>query len=113
MLSVNNHPLDKTIVLFDQISASGLFELSNYQTWDGSEIARRLFAAGYDRGPGLTRLLAERLASLKCLSQDQSACEHILSTGSRQAVRDLLARVRGVGPRVLDNYLLLRGSTLR
>jgi hypothetical protein len=110
MLSVNNYPLVKTFECFESLSANGVFDPSNYITWNGSEIARRLVKSGYDRGPVLTEMLGERLSSLRVLCDDLSSNEVRLSTGDRQELTALLAKVKGIGPQVLDNFLLLRGK---
>ena len=110
MLSVNNYALAKTFECFEGLSANAVFEPSNYTKWDGPEIARRLVKSGYDRGPVLTEMLGERLSSLKVLCDDVPSSEIRLSTGNRRELIALFAKVQGVGPRVLDNFLLLRGS---
>ena len=64
ILSVNNYPLDKTFGLFDRLAEAGLFDPAKLETWGLAEISRGLGAAGYDRGPTMTRIFAERLSGL-------------------------------------------------
>jgi hypothetical protein len=110
MLSVNKHPLGKTFKCFDGLSACGLFDAANLAGWNMDEIVRRLVSGGYNRGPELTRLMASRLYSLRVLFHDTKASELCLSNGSRQEVAELLKPVFGIGPTVIDNFLLLRGA---
>jgi hypothetical protein len=112
MLSVNNYPLAKTFERFEDLSANGVFDPSNYIKWDAPEIARRLVNSGYDRGTVLTGILGERLSSLKALCGDVPSSEVSLSTGNRRELIALFSKVRGIGPQVLDNFLLLRGKTV-
>jgi len=109
MLGVNNYPLTKLFELHDALEANGLFDPRNLAGWDHGEVARRLGAAGYRRGNVMTAIFVERLSSLGALADNREAYEQILSKGTRDEVERLLRRVKGVGPRVLDNFMGLRG----
>jgi hypothetical protein len=109
MLAVNRFSLDKVFALFEALDAGHLFDPESLVRWDCGEIARELKRAGYDRGPVLTTILAERLWSLRALGKDVTVSERILASGSKQDVKALLECVSGVGPIVLENFLLLRG----
>ena len=54
ILSVNNHPLERTFHYFEGLRREGLFDPAALPTLDEEEIARRLGRAGYDRGPTMT-----------------------------------------------------------
>ena len=112
MLSVNNYPLDKTFSLFDQLRANRLFDPSFLAASDAAELARRLGAAGYDRGTTMTEIFADRLLALGHLAESLriDACTRILTKGSRDEVSSLLGSVKGVGPKVLENFFVLRGN---
>jgi hypothetical protein len=109
MLAVNKFSLAKVFALFETLDANNLFDPESLARWDSQEIARRLRGAGYDRGPELTNILAERLWSLRTLGNDVAVCEAILARGSKREVEALLGCVNGIGPMVLENFLLLRG----
>lgn len=109
MLAVNTFPLAKVFSLFEALDSNSLFDPRSLARWDRGEIARRLKAAGYDRGPGLTNILADRLWSLRAFENNVAASESILAGGSKREVEALLKCVNGVGPMVLENFLLLRG----
>lgn len=112
ILSVNNYPLDKTWNLFDGLEENGLFDPRVLAGCDLSELARRLGAAGYDRGDAMTAMFTDRLAALGRLAREVPVdrCERILSSGTRDEVVSFLAGVRGIGPKVLENYFRLRGE---
>ena len=109
MLSVNNYPLTKVFTLFDALKDNGLFDPRNFACWNREEITRRLGAAGYDRGTVMTAIFTDRLSSLGRLADELAANEQILTKGTKTEIAELLRRVKGVGPKVLKNFFLLRG----
>jgi 3-methyladenine DNA glycosylase/8-oxoguanine DNA glycosylase len=109
ILSVNNHPLEKTFSIHQDLDSNGLFDPRNIASWDQKEIVRRLKASGYDRGDTLNAMFAARILSLRSLTANVDVSEAVLASGSRAEVAELLSRVNGVGPTVLDNFLLMRG----
>lgn len=109
MLSVNNYPMTKTFDLFDALESCGFFDPRKIAGWDEDEIGRRLDRAGYNRGAAMTAIFSRRLASLGLLAGKFEENTHVLQSGTREEVRNLLATVKGVGPRVLSSFLLLRG----
>jgi hypothetical protein len=108
MLAVNKYPLEKVFALFEALDSRNLFDPESLARRDSGEIARDLKRAGYDRGPELTNILAERIWSLRALGSDFAESEAILAHGSKHEVETLLECVSGVGPMVLKNFLLLR-----
>jgi 3-methyladenine DNA glycosylase/8-oxoguanine DNA glycosylase len=110
MLSVNRYPIERTFELFNQLDANGLFDPHNLASWNHSELFKKLEKSGYKRGDVLIGLLTERLLSLGSLAKNMQANEKILANGNIQEVTDLLSQVKGIGPVVLKNFLLLRGK---
>ena len=112
MLSVNNYSLGKTCSLFDRLQENGLFDPRFLASSEAEEVARRLGSAGYDRGKTMTEIFTSRLISLGGLIHSVPVDDFadILSNGSRDEVSSFLASVKGVGPRVLDNFFILRGD---
>ena len=64
ILSVNNYPLDRTFERLQQLESAGLLDPGNLRNWDISQMVRHLGAAGYNRGPVLTKIMGERLVAL-------------------------------------------------
>jgi hypothetical protein len=60
----------------------------------------------------MTSLFSLRLASLGGFVKSKGIrkCEEILRTGSTAEVKELLMPINGIGPKVLANFHLLRGS---
>jgi len=110
MLSVNNYPLTKVIALFDALEANGLFDPRNLACWNREKIARTLAGAGYDRGAVMTAMFTDRLSSLGGLTEELAANEHILTQGTKMEIGELLRCVKGIGPKVLKNFFLLRAN---
>jgi hypothetical protein len=111
MLSVNNFPMTKTFSYIRELEEQGLFDLRKLAEWDVAEVDRRLRLAGYDRGDTLNRMFAARLCSLGQLGNGLQKHELVLRSGSRGELTSLLAPVKGIGPTVIDNFLLLRGPS--
>jgi hypothetical protein len=113
MLSVNSYSLEKTFSLFDSLAEQGLFVPTKLSALGQADIAKRLGAAGYSRGDTMTAIFAERLGSLGRLTADIPVedCTRILLIGGREEVSSLLSRVKGIGPRVLANFFILRGES--
>lgn len=113
ILSVNNYPLEKTFALFESLDKNGLFDPRCLAELSAADIARRLGAAGYSRGDTMTAIFTERLLSVGRLTGEKTIeeCTRVLSTGSREEVTSLLRGVKGVGPKVLSNFFLLRGGS--
>lgn len=112
ILSINSYPLDRTFALFAQLEPQGLFDRSQLASATASEVARRSGEAEYDRGHTMTAIFPERLMPLGALAKRKSVADsqRVLETGARAYVERLLANVKGVGPKVLENYFLLRGA---
>ena len=113
ILSVNNYPLDKTFALFEALSENGLFDPAMLAAIGQTEVAQRLGAAGYNRGGTMTAIFTDRLVSLGRLTSRVpiDECNAVLASGTRDEVSSLLSSVKGVGPKVLDNFFVLRGDS--
>jgi hypothetical protein len=111
LLSVNQYPLEKTYAVLSLLRQGGLLSPENLSRWELEEIVARLKAAGCDRGPFMTKLFAVRLASLGMSVQSRgiAVCRGILLSNDPAAISDLLLPIKGIGPKVLRNFFMLRG----
>lgn len=111
ILSVNQYTLEKTYAVVSLIRQSGLVGPENLGRWDVGEIAARLKTAGCDRGPFMTQLFAVRLACLGVAVEARgiAVCREILLSNEPAAISALLLPIKGIGPKVLNNFLVLRG----
>ena len=75
---------------------------------DEDELAVRLVASGYNRGPILTSLFTERLKSMSKLSLNLDDNEFVLREGSEDSIAKLLMPIHGVGRVVISNFIKLR-----
>ena len=110
MLSVNQFPIEKALGLHDQLETNGLFDLQNLASWNHSKIFKKLKESGYNKADLVVGYVTERLMSLGALSANIQENDNILNNGSKQEVTDLLSKVKGIGPVVLNNFLQLRGK---
>lgn len=111
ILSVNQYSLERTYGALEGLRRENLTEPSTLARSDTDEIERRLVAAGCDRGKFMTKLFSVRLASLGVAVEALGIpkCTRILQSSDRKAISDLLMPVNGIGPKVIRNFLMLRG----
>ncbi len=110
ILAVNHYSLERTYALLSGLRGQGLTNPSALADGDVDDIERRLRTSGYDRGPFMTRLFAQRLAALGDLIRAKGApeCEQALGGNNRAAIKELLLPVKGIGSVVLGNFFILR-----
>ena len=111
ILSVNQYSLEKTYAVLPLLRQGGLLRPDNLGSWELEEIVARLKTAGCDRGPFMTTLFASRLA---CLGMSVEArgiavCRRILLSNDPAAISNFLLPIKGIGPKVLKNFFMLRG----
>lgn len=111
ILSVNQYSLEKTYAVLSLLQQSGLLSPENLSRWELEEIISQLKLAGCDRGPFMTKLFGLRLAALGMAVQSHglAACARILLSRDPAAISNLLLPINGIGPKVLRNFLMLRG----
>jgi hypothetical protein len=111
ILAVNRYPLERTYSSLDLFRQKGLADPMQLARLRPEDIADRLASAGYNRGRFMTSLFALRLCSLGVVAEKRGTevCTKIISSTDREAIKELLFAVNGVGPRVLANFFILRG----
>ena len=112
VLAVNRYSLEKTYSRVEEMRREGLFEPENLMRWTPNEIVLRLKSARYDRGQFMTYLFAVRLSSLGQYLESVGIdyCQEVLMNRGAHEIKNFLLPVRGIGPRVLANFFLLRGT---
>jgi hypothetical protein len=112
MLSVNNWPLEKVAVLLPKLKEGQLLDPDIVSLLSFEEAVRRLKEAGYTRGQLVVNILAERLirSATAFIELDlQAKLEQAELLKQPKEAKELLMQLYGVGPRVVENYILLRG----
>ena len=109
-LATAGYSLEKTYQHIDGLKDNGLTDLAHIALLDHESIAKKLVASGYKRGPALTAIYTERLFSLKALIGKLEDNTKTLSVGSIDDINKLLSGIKGVGPYVIESFLLLRGK---
>lgn len=110
ILSVNQYTLSKTYLSIESMREIGLFNPDNLIQWDINEMNQRLRQGGCERGSFMTNLFAERLAALGGLIANQgiSKCEQVLLSREKKLITDFLMPVKGIGPKVIENFFFLQ-----
>jgi hypothetical protein len=114
ILSVNQYSLEKTYLAVEGLRREGLFEPDNLISLPANEISTRLKQGGLNRGVFMTTLFAHRLSSLGYFLQSNGlkACEATLQSNDSSAIGELLLPIKGIGPKVLQNFFILRGISV-
>jgi len=110
LLSVNNHSLEKTYVYIQELKSAGLCSPGNLSRLEMDDIVKRLEGAGFNRGAFMTRLYAKRLWSLGAAVSKIGVerFTRVIAGNQRTEISNLLLPINGIGPRVLQNFFLLR-----
>lgn len=110
MLAVYQYSLEKVDSFAPGLREAGLFEPENLAQYEHEEIFTRLEQAGYKRGE-LNAIFTDRLRSMGAyvMITGKTHCETVLSGEDKQALEKLLKPIKGVGPKVIENFFTLRG----
>jgi endonuclease III-like uncharacterized protein len=109
MLSVYNYTLEKVDAYSEGLEKQGLFEPDKIKKMSHEEIFAALEKSGYIRG-NLNAIFTERVQGLGEYvdKKGKKYCESILKTKDKEAITTLLKPIKGVGPKVIENYFELR-----
>jgi hypothetical protein len=110
ILSVNQYSLEKTFAVLGALRAGKITDPTNLARWTHEEMTDNLKSSGCNRGAFMTGLFAQRLCSVGELIRTKGIahCESVLISGDRRMIEELLLPVNGIGPKVLQNFFLLR-----
>lgn len=109
ILSVYQYSLEKVDQVADKLGQNGLFDPEQLMSFTHEDIFMRLDKSGYKRG-NLNAIFTERLLNLGefIKSESPEKIEHILSNSSKSKISSYIQPIKGVGPKVIENYFLLR-----
>jgi hypothetical protein len=104
LLAVNNYPLEKAWALLPRMRELGLTDPARVAAMDMPATIEALTAAGYDR-KNLTWMFAERVMALMAAIHggELAGLDEAIAAKDKGRATELLDRVRGVGPRVIQN----------
>lgn len=110
ILAVNQWRLDQSAGIYDSLKAHGLFEPETIATMQFAQLHAALKAAGYKKADFVIDLICDRLFDMaKKLSGDGAETfARLCASGDREAVRAFATTIKGVGPRVFENFWFLR-----
>lgn len=108
ILSTYNISLEKVDNM--DFDSQGLTDPSKLVKLDHEALYLALVASGYDRGK-LNGIFIPRLQALGAYiqSEGQIKLEKVLAGKDKRAIEQVLLPIKGVGPKVIETYLLLRG----
>lgn len=111
LLSVNNFSLEKAWALLPRMREAGLTDPARVTAMDMAAAIDALTRAGYDR-KSLTWLFAERVKALMAaiVAGELAGLDEAIATNDKGRATELLDRVRGIGPTVIQNAWALLTS---
>jgi endonuclease III-like uncharacterized protein len=111
ILAVNQYSLEKTYALLPLLRRAEVLDPEMLCNLQPEEVVERLKTNGVDRGSFMTLLFAMRLVSLGVAlhSKGIASCVEVILSNDPEEIRNLLLPVNGIGPKVIGNFLLLRG----
>lgn len=110
MLAVYNCSLEKVDLFAKAFDEAGLFRPEDLAKYSHEDVFLKLEKAGYKRGE-LNAIFTDRLLALGeyVKNAGKQHCEGILASKDKQAIEKLLKPIKGVGPKVIENFFTLRG----
>lgn len=110
MLAVYNYTLEKVDTYSAGFEKQGLFEPDKIKKMSHEEIFDALEKSGYKRG-NLNAIFTERIQALGeyIEKKGKDHCESILKSKNKKSITELLNPIKGIGPKVIENYFELRG----
>jgi hypothetical protein len=110
VLAVNGWSIERVFALREGLAAQGVLALDSLATLDPDAVAGRLHKGGYQRG-SLNDLLAGRLVGLARAVTGTVRISLFDALRSRDvgALEAVLLPLKGVGPVVFRQFLILRG----
>jgi hypothetical protein len=108
LLSVNNYPLAKAWALLPRMRELGLTNPPRVVGMGMPAVIEALTVAGYDR-KNLTWMFAERVMALMAAIHggELAGLDEAIAAKDKARASELLDRVRGVGPTVIQNAWVL------
>lgn len=110
LLAIYGPSLEKVDSLVPAFKQAGLTSPSKVVKMSHEEIYSALAQSGYDRGNLLGIFIPRIQAVAQTFEQmGLSQVETVLQGKNIQAIEKLLLPIKGIGPKVVNNFLLLRG----
>lgn len=110
MLAVYQYSLEKVDGYAPALEAEGLFNPDKLVDYNHEEVFSRLEKAGYKRGE-LNAIFTDRLRAMgeHIKNTGKKDYEKVLASKDKQAIEKLLKPIKGIGPKVIENFFTLRG----
>lgn len=110
LLAVNRWTLERALAITNGLKDAGLSDPAAVRSMTVDDVAGRLAEAGYKRGRYMEQLLAVRIVSAAEVIDEQSVLRltELERRGDKKAIAAFLLTVKGVGPEVVNSFLILR-----
>ncbi|MGE3725128.1 MAG: hypothetical protein AB7I41_06230 [Candidatus Sericytochromatia bacterium] len=110
LLAIYGPSLEKVDSLVPAFKQAGLTSPSKVAQMSHEEVYNALVKSGYDRGNLLGIFIPRIQAVAQTFEQvGMAQVETVLQGKNIQAIEKILLPIKGIGPKVVNNFLLLRG----
>lgn len=110
LLAIYGPSLEKVDGLVPAFKQVGLTSFSKVAQMSHEEVYNALVKSGYDRGNLLGIFIPRIQAVAQAFEQvGMAQVETVLQGKNIQAIEKFLLPIKGIGPKVVNNFLLLRG----
>lgn len=111
IMAVNNYPLERAWGLKESLEREGLLSVERLSTASHEEIYDALTRIGCQRSDYVRGLITQRLqGAARYLQKNPDLLEKAATVRSQEEALRLLDPLPGVGPRVVESFLLLHSG---
>ena len=109
MLAVNQWRLDQSAEIFDELKRGGLFSPQKISSMSHGELHTAIKAAKYSKADFVVDLICDRLFDMaeKLSADGEAELTSLCASGDKEAARRFAMKIKGVGPKVFENFWLL------
>jgi hypothetical protein len=112
ILAVNHWRLDQSADIYEGLEREGLFSTERILAMSHGQLHQALRAAGYKKAPYVVDLVCDRLFDMarKLGGENSAVFEQLCVGGNKESVEKFVVQIKGVGPKVFENFWLLVSS---
>ena len=109
ILAVNQWTLAQSGAIFEGLKKENLFDPLTIQQMDDAELQIALKRAGYKKADFVVGLISSRLHDMakKLAGDGEQDLRDLVLAKNKKELREFLMGIKGVGPKVYENFLLL------
>lgn len=110
VLAVGGYPIARVHAKLEALRANGVFDPLAFSDADEERAFMALIRAGYERGPIVTKKMAQRLIGVHAAVRDGRLARivDLLDRGQARDAEALAFKIPGIGPKVFEQFVALQ-----